>query len=159
VTKPASQRATYAARPFLLSSDAIRDRAIAAIQNAPIDPLRPLQVLVREEVKQRKPDQNALMWSGPLADIAAQAWIGGRQYSADVWHEHFKREHLPEEYDPELCKEGYRKWDFTPGGERILVGSTTQLTVRGFARYLTQVESDGAGMGVTFHVRDERRAA
>lgn len=105
---------------------------------------------MREEVKARKPDQNALMWSGPLADIANQAWHNGCQYPAEVWHETYKRLYLPEEFDAELCKEGYRKWAIDRDGERVLIGSTTQLTVRGFAQYLEQVIADGAGMGVMF---------
>lgn len=137
---------------MLLRDESVRESALAAIRNAPLDADKPLEFLLREEVKARKPDQNALMWAGPLRDIAEQGYVEGRTFSADVWHEHFKREFLPEEYDPELCKEGYRKWDYTPKGERVLVGSTTQLTVRGMAMYITQVEAYGASeLGVRFH--------
>ncbi len=90
------------------------------------------------------------MWAGPLRDIAEQAWIEGRQHSAEVWHEYFKRELLPEEFDPERCKENYAKWAYDPGGERVLIGSTTQLTVKGFAEYLTAIEAFGAALGVMF---------
>ena len=131
--------------------------AQAALANVPIDPDKPLELIIREETKIRGLDANALMWVGPLADIAAQAYVGGRTYSAEVWHEQFKREYLPEEFDEELTKEGYRKWAITPKGDRVLIGSTTQLTVRGFALYLQQVEAFGAGLGVMF--RERRRAA
>jgi len=104
-------------------------------------------------VKARKPDQNALMWVGPLKDIAEQAWVNGRQFSDEVWHHHFKTLYLPEVFDAELCKEGYRKWDWSPSGAKVLVGSTTELTVRGFAQYLEQVYAEGAGMGVEFQAR------
>jgi len=130
-----------------------RGIVMALLPNLPLDEANPIEVIIREPVKARGMDQNALMWVGPLADIAAQAWVDGRQFSADVWHEHFKREYLPEEFDPELTKEGYRKWDYTPAGERVLVGSTTQLTKRGFSQYLEQIEADGAGMGVQFGAR------
>lgn len=149
----------YPTRSILLREEAQRQLALAAISNAPIDAEHPVQVLIREEVKARKADQNALMWVGPLADITEQGYLNGRTFSADVWHEHFKREFLPEEFDAETCKEGYRKWDYMPNGERVLVGSTTQLTVRGFAEYLTQVEAFGASLGVRFHAnpRDQQR--
>jgi hypothetical protein len=155
------KRQKFEQRKILLRAELQRQGAIALINNLPLDADKPLEIVVREEVKGRKLDQNALMWVGPLADIAEQAWVEGRQFSAEVWHEHFKRAYLPEEIDPELCKEGYRKWDYTPAGERVLVGSTTDLTVKGFAQYLTQVEADGANMGVQFHVNpnDARRAA
>lgn len=149
-------RQKYPTRKILLRAPQQVEVAISAIRNAPLDQSKPLELLIREEVKARKPDQNSLMWAGPLKDIAEQGYVDGRTYTAEVWHEHFKREFLPESYDPELCKrEDYRKWDYTPGGERILVGSTTDLTVRGFALYLTQVEAYAASeLGVVFHVRE-----
>ncbi len=153
--KLATERDKFPTRKIRLLTQVQRDTAVAALLNAPLDSAKPLEFLLREEVRARKPDQNALYWAGPLRDIAAQGYVGGRTYTAEVWHEHFKREFLPESYDPELCKrEDYRKWDYTPGGERILVGSTTDLTVRGFSLYLTQVEAYAATeLGVVFHVR------
>ena len=154
-------RDKYPTRKVLLRTQAQRDTAMRVLQNAPLDDAKPLEFVLREEVKARKLDQNALMWVGPLADIAEQAYVDGRKFSAEVWHEHFKREHLPEEFDPEQCKEGYRKWDYLPSGDRVLVGSTTDLTVAGFARYLGKVEADGANLGVEYHAnpREQSRAA
>lgn len=146
-------RPKFQTRQILLRSVQQRGILMALIPNLPLDEENPLEVLIREPVKARGLDQNALMWVGPLADIAAQAWVDGRQYSAEVWHEHFKRLYLPEEFDQELTKDGYRKWDYTPAGDRVLIGSTTQLTKRGFALYLQQVEAEGAGMGVMFGAR------
>jgi hypothetical protein len=146
----ADVRQKYLTRAFLLRADADRELALSVIRNAPMDPERPLQIVVREEIKTRKPDQNALMWVGPLADIAEQGYVDGKHYAAEVLHEYFKREFLPEEFDAEQCKEGFRKWAYTPKGERVLVGSTTQLTIRGFANYLCQIEAFGASLGVRF---------
>lgn len=149
-------RPTFLTRTIHLTGDVQRRTAIAAIEHAPTDADRPLEIVIREKPKARKPDQNALMWAGPLRDIAEQGWVQGRQYAADVWHEEFKRQYLPEDDDPnlpELAREGYRKWDTTPSGKRVLVGSTTQLTVKGFAQYLRQVEAFGAELGVMFHAR------
>ena len=134
--------------------------ALARLQHVPIDPEKPLEVIIREEVKTRGLDANARMWAGPLKDIAEQAYIEGRAYSAEVWHEYFKKEYLPDAFDAELTKDGYQKWAVAPDGERVLIGSTTQLTVKGYAIYLTQVEAFGAGLGVQFSVSpNERQAA
>lgn len=143
-------RNRFATRTFLVSSEQVRDNLLAAVRNIPIDAKKPLQVLIREEVKARGLDANARMWAGPLKDIASQAWIEGKQHSAEVWHHFFKRELLPEEFDAELCKEGYVKYEYDPGGERVLIGSSTQLTVKGFAEYMTAIEAFGANLGVQF---------
>ncbi|MCR4297557.1 MAG: recombination protein NinB [Gallionella sp.] len=150
-------RPAFKTRTIRLIGQSQRDIALAAVTNAPLDPDKPIEVVIREERKTRKLDQNAAYHAGPLRDIAEQAWIDGKQYSAEVWHEYFKREYLPEDgkygdLDIELlAKEGYRKWASDPAGERVLIGSTTQLTVRGMAQYMQQVEAHGASLGVQFH--------
>lgn len=145
-------RPKFEQRKLLLRGQEQVDRAIALLRTLPLDDKKPLEVLVREEVKARKASQNDLMWAGPLKDIAEQAWIEKRQHSAEVWHEFFKQQFLPDLYDPELCKdEKYRKWDEGPGGGRVLVGSSTDLTIRGFAQYLEQIHAFGASLGVEFH--------
>ena len=148
------ERQKFQTRKFLLRGESQREALIALAKNLPLDQEKPLEAVIREEVKPRKPDQNSAYWAGPLRDIAEQAWHNGRQYSAELWHEIYKRLYLPEDDDPEietLARSGYRKWDFLPNGERVLVGSTTQLLVKGFAIYLTKVEADGASMGVIYH--------
>ncbi len=126
---------------------------IGLIGNLPIDEVHPLEVVIREEKRVRKLDQNSLMWAGPLKDIAEQAWVCGRQYSAEVWNEYFKRQYLPEK-ECDKTKDGYAKWAFLPpAGPRILIGSTTQLTVRGMAEYLEQVYAYGSSLGVQFGPR------
>jgi hypothetical protein len=153
-----TKREKYPTRSILLVGDMQKETACLLIKHAPTDRINPIEVVIREPVKARKADQNSLMWAGPLADIAEQAYVEGRTYSAEVWHEYFKEQYLPEEYDAELCKEGYEKWAMRPDGKRVLVGSTTQLTVKGFAQYLTQIEAHGAILGVMFRAR-ERMAA
>lgn len=143
-------REKYPTRTIVLVGLMQKDTARSLLEQAPIDMHKPLELVIREQQKERKLDQQALMWVSQLADISAQAYVNGRTYSAELWHEFFKREYLPDEYDPELCKEGYRKWDYSPDGERVLIGSTTQLTVKGFAQYLTQIEAHGASLGVMF---------
>lgn len=148
--KAVRTRQKYPTRPFLVRTEDQRERVIATARNMPLDQDYPVEVVFREPQKQRTPTQNERMWAGPLRDIAEQAYVEGSTFSAEVWHEHFKEQYLPEEYDEELCREGYRKWDYSPSGKRILVGSTTQLTTKGFADYMEQVYAFGASLGVMF---------
>lgn len=150
-------RPEFRTRKILFRTEDQRKAAHAIIDNLPLDEENPIEGIFREEVKPRKLSQNALMWVGPLADIANQAWYQGQKFSAEIWHELFKRMYLPEDDDPEiakLAKEGYRKWDYLPTGERVLIGSTTDLLVRGMAQYITQIEAHGADLGVQFGVRE-----
>lgn len=148
-----SERPPLARRPFRLVSEDVRERIISALRHLPIDELRPLEVVFQEEQKKRKLDQNAALWAGPLRDISEQAWLDGKQYSAEVWGFFFKRQLLPETYDPELCMENYSKWSIDPAGDRVLVGSTTQLTQKGHSQYREAIEAFGASLGVEFGAR------
>jgi hypothetical protein len=151
-----SGRPKFEPRRMLLRGPEQIERAIALIGNVPMDEKKPLELVIREEVKARKLDQQGLMWAGPLKDLAAQAWIEKRQFSDEVWHEFCKKEFLPEEFDAELCLEGYRKWDIDPAGDRVLVGSTTMLTVKGMAQHITQIHALGGSLGVEFHEPPQR---
>ncbi len=146
------QRAKFHTRRLLLREPLQVERAIAALREAPLDARHPVEFLLREEVKERKLTQQGLMWVGPLADMAEQIVVEGRRFSAKIWHEHMKQEYLPNEYDPEMCaSEDYVKWELSMGGDQVLVGSTTDLTTRGFGIYLEQVYAFGGNMGVMFH--------
>lgn len=148
-------REKYPTRKIRLVGANQKENAMQVLRNAPLDHEKPLEVIIREEVKSRKQDQNSLMWSCQLKCISEQAYVNGRTYSAEVWHTHFKELFLPEtfqsaEHQAEIVKEGYRKYDISPSGKRILVGSTTELTIKGFAIYLQQVEAFGANLGVIY---------
>lgn len=148
-----SKRDKFQTRTVRVVGQMQHETAMAILRNLPIDSEKPLVVTFAEEKKLRGPDANSLMWAGPLKSISEQAWVDGKRFSAVVWHEHFKREYLPEDNDPELpelAKDGYRKWDIDPNGNRVLVGSTTELTKKGFSIYLQQVEAFGASLGVMF---------
>lgn len=148
-----SARDKFLTRTITLSGAQQVSAALALLPNLPVDPVKPLEIVIREKQKVRGMDANARMWCGPLKNIAEQAYVNGRRYSDVCWHEFFKAEFLPEDNDPELselAKEGYRKWEIAPDGSRKLVGSTTQLLKRGFALYMLQVEAYGANLGVMF---------
>lgn len=93
-----------------------------------------LQVVVSEYKASRSQESNAYMWAGLLAPIAQQAWVGGRTYTQEVWHEHFKRQFLPE-----TNARGMDKWEHLPNGERNLVMGTQHLNKDEMTLYLNQV--------------------
>ena len=148
------KRARFPTRKILVVSPAQLGTAIAVLKTVPVDAANQIEIRIGEQIKSRNKDQNALMWAGPLRDIASQAYVNGQTYSADVWHEHFKREFLPEEGEPELTKEGYQKWRYLPSGERILKASTGDLTTKGFSLYLEQIYAYGASLGVQFGISE-----
>lgn len=150
-------RHKFETRTILLRAEQQRQTLLSLVPNLPVDCDKPLQIVIREEVKPRKLSQNDLMWSGPLADIEQQAYIDGRRYNINVWHHHLKILYLPEEFDEEITKIGYRKWDYLPTEERVLVGSTTQLTIKGFSIYLEQILAFGANLGVRYSVNPKER--
>lgn len=82
--------------------------------------------------------QNSRYWGqGVLAQVAAQATVNGRLYSADVWHEQFKRMFIGVE---EL-----------PNGQ-VIGKSSTKLTTSEFCAFSDQVEAWAASeLGVTFY--------
>lgn len=88
--------------------------------------------------RKRTSAQNRRYWGrGVLAQVAQQAAPGGRQYSAEMWHEFFKREFIGVE---EL-----------PNGE-VIGKSSTALTTAEFSDFCTQVEAYAAQhLGVTFY--------
>ena len=121
---------------------------------------RPMAVRLYEHRESRSLEQQALMWIR-LDEVAKQAWVDGKQFADTTWHEAMKREYLPEEPGPsKSARKGYRKWDYLPNGERVLVGSTTQLTVFGMSEYMEQLMAYGAGtLGVHFSATPAEMAA
>lgn len=92
------------------------------------------------EVKKRKrtAKQNRRYWgSGVLAQIADQACVNGKLYSAEVWHEQFKRQFI-----------GVIE---LPSGE-VIGQSSTELTTAEFCEFCDKVEAYSATeLGVTFY--------
>lgn len=150
-------REKYPTRRFLIRSAVQKEYACAVIHRLPEDKKNPIEVVIREYTPRRNLDQNALMWAGVLEDISQQVCLNDRTYIKDDWHEYFKQEFLPEQFDPELTMEGYQKWRFLPNGDRILDkdnASTTKLTKKGFAQYLEQIYAFGVEHGVQFGAAD-----
>lgn len=87
--------------------------------------------------KRTKP-QNRRYWGrGVLAQIAEQATVNGKLFSATVWHEQFKRQFI-----------GFEE---LPNGE-IIGKSSTGLSTAEFCDFCTAVEAWAATeMGVVFY--------
>ena len=89
--------------------------------------------------------QNRRYWgNGVLAQIAAQATVKGRLYSAETWHEQFKRQFI-----------GVIE---LPNGE-VIGKSSADLTTTEFSAFCDQVEAYAATeLGVTFYDLAPREA-
>lgn len=59
---------------YLLKTAVQKAAAIRTIDNLPLDDECPLEVLIREYVKQRTMSQNSYYWMR-ITEIAEQAWI------------------------------------------------------------------------------------
>ena len=94
-------------------------------------------VLTVAKRKRTKP-QNRRYWGrGVLAQIAEQATVGGKRFSASTWHEQFKRQFI-----------GVIE---LPNGE-VIGESSTGLSTAEFCAFSDQVEAFAAAdLGVTFY--------
>lgn len=121
---------------FCLSHAQARQNAAQAVMQAPDG------WFVTLKPKTRTLEQNARYWGrGVLAQIAEKATVGDRRFSAEVWHEQFKRQFIGIE---EL-----------PNGQ-VVGKSSAKLGVKAFSEFVDQVEAFAvADLGVVF---DEVRA-
>ena len=104
--------------------------------------------------KKRTNNQNAKHWADVMEQIADQAELNGKKFKKDIWHEFLKCEFLPELFIEGVTNKNYKKWEYFPFWGRTLVGSTTDLTKKGFREYMQKVEHYAATeLGVTFYVR------
>lgn len=89
-------------------------------------------------LRKRTKPQNSRYWGkGVLAQIAEQATVGGKLFSAEVWHEQFKRQFIG--------------FDELPNGQ-IIGKSSTGLDTAEFSLFCTAVEAYAATeLGVTFY--------
>lgn len=130
-------------REFTLKNGGVWNAVVAFIKaNAPVfaDKGEPLRLIVTAEEKQRNAAQNRFYFGAVLKQISEQAWVDGKQYDKDTWHEYFAR------------KYGVLDELTLPDGEIIARRkSTTQMSVGEFSEYLDAVQSyAGETLGVQF---------
>lgn len=143
-------RQKFPTRQIMLRTVQQRGIVMALLPNLPLDEANPLEIVIREPVKARGMDQNGYYFMR-IGEIAEQAWIDGRQFSKDAWHEYAKKNIMPEEI---VTKDGEvrSKWEQTPDGDMTVI-STTRLERGCFAEYTNSVEAFGATLGVMFSAR------
>ena len=130
-------------REFPLRSPSAWSALVAFIKanaQACIGSGKPLRIIVTQDEKKRNAEQNKRYWGFVLKAITEQAWIEGRQFDKDVWHEYLARRFG-------VCDELVM-----PDGEIVTHRkSTTQMTVGEFAQYMTEIEAYAATeLGVQF---------
>jgi hypothetical protein len=130
-------------REFTLKNGGVWNAVVAFIKaNAPTfaDKGEPLRLIVTAEERQRNAQQNRFYWGAVLKQISEAAWVDGKQYDKDTWHEFFAR------------KYGVLDELTLPDGEIITRRkSTTQMSVGEFSEYLDAVQSyAGETLGVQF---------
>lgn len=93
------------------------------------------ELVLRPIKSKRSLDQNKRYWA-LLRELSAVAWINGRQYDDQVWHEQFRRWFIG-------CT------DVTlPDGSVEQHGiSTTTLSIEEFGVYMTRIEAWSAEQG------------
>ena len=84
---------------------------------------KPIAVTVQEHKAKRSGDQNKRYWA-MLNEIAANAWLDGRQFSSAAWHAYFAAQFVG-------CED-------LPGGGSTAI-STTTLNVEEFSAYMERV--------------------
>jgi hypothetical protein len=130
-------------REFTLKNGGVWNAVVAFIKaNAPVfaDKGEPLRLIVTAEERQRNAQQNRFYFGAVLKQVSEQAWVDGKQYDKDTWHEYFAR------------KYGILDELTLPDGEIITRRkSTTQMSVGEFSEYLDAVQAyAGETLGVTF---------
>ncbi|HEX5362370.1 MAG TPA: recombination protein NinB [Fluviicoccus sp.] len=100
----------------------------------------PLRIILTSSDRKRSSEANAYYWAFLLEQIADQAWVEGRQYSKDVWHEYFAGLYAEKIEIP-----------LPDGTIHIRRKSTTEMKVAEFSDYLQKVEAYAATeLGVRF---------
>ena len=143
--RAAVQSVAFKTRIVKLAGKVQLEAVFAILRNLPLG--ADLEVVIRKAVKQRGLPQNAYYWLR-LGEIADQAWVDGRQFSKEVWHEHARQEVMPEMVTLKTG-EVVSKWVEMPSGKPVVI-STTQLERKCFADYTTAVEAMGSDLGVQF---------
>lgn len=136
-------------KEIVINNEQARTFALSLIRDLPLSPA--MQIRISEYRKKRTNEQNSLQWVSMLADFAEQAVIDGRKFSAEAWHELLKTQFLSPVHQEGITLPGYKKWLELPDGTLKLIGSTTKLTTKGMAEYLTECYAFGAQeLGIRF---------
>ncbi len=106
----------------------------------------PLEVRVSVWKPKASDAQRALIWV-INEQIAQGAWVAGRRFDAESWHEQMKRELLPDE-----TSRGVTKWRVLANGDRALNMSTENLNRHEKTAYIEALLARAAELGVDIHI-------
>jgi hypothetical protein len=141
-------------RVFKIDGDRAKFYAVNAAKSCPTD--GSMQIVIEPFKKPRTGGQNRYLWSALMNDFEVQGFFDGRQFNKKIWHHHLKILNLPEPGDEGYSEDvgpKYTKWVELPNGEMMLNGSTTELTVTGFGKYMEKCYALGSEMGIRFSAR------
>ncbi|MGB9149943.1 MAG: recombination protein NinB [Burkholderiales bacterium] len=135
-------------RHIIICTEADRLRVIGLINanwSACAEDLKPLHIDISQKDETRRAKQNRYYFAGVLQQIAQKAWVNGKQYNADVWHEYYANKFAPKQ-EIEL-----------PSRElKTVRTSTTKMSVKEFSDYTSEVEADAAQeLGVKFYTLEQ----
>ncbi|MDI4633312.1 recombination protein NinB [Pelomonas sp. V22] len=106
---------------------------------------KPVKLTCQEFEFDRTAQANRYYWGVVLKEISEQARVAGQRYTAEAWHELFKRQHLGYEIKKQTVAGRKRKTVIRR------LRSTSDLKVKAFAAYLEQVMAFAAtDLGVRF---------
>ncbi|WP_313818738.1 recombination protein NinB [Cupriavidus sp.] len=130
-------------REFVLKSPGIWPTVLAFIKanaTACAEKGTPNRLIVTADERRRTNESNRYYWGVVLRDVAEPAWVDGRQYDKDTWHEYFADLY------------GVKTEKQLPDGRLLLVRkSTSDYSVGEFSDYLTLVQAHAANdFGVSF---------
>jgi hypothetical protein len=135
-------------REFKIISETALKSAINFVESnwrALLDVETPIFLIITSAEEKRRDQQNKYYWAVVIRSIAEQAWLNGKQFSAEAWHEYFASQY------------GVKKEIEMPNGcistKRL---STTEMKVREFSEYTQKVEAYGAQeLAVRFPAGDQ----
>lgn len=113
---------------YVIRDEALFSKCLAFIRanwKAMQDRGEPMLVHLSAETARRSVQQNSRYWA-LLSDISASAWVDGKQFSRQAWHEHFRQQYLAKIEGPDGV---------------LYPVSTTDLNVREFSQYIGQIEA------------------
>ncbi|MFM0630748.1 recombinase [Paraburkholderia xenovorans] len=132
-------------REFTLRDGGVWSSLVAFVKsNAPAfaDKGTPLRVIITEEETDRLDEQIRYYFGVVVKTIAEQAWIEGRQFSKEAWHEELAKMFLPTR---EIT---------TPSGELVLKRSSIargQISLKRMTKFTKDVEAYAStDLGVVF---------
>lgn len=125
-------------REFVLNGPSVWQSLVAFVRanaKACAERKRPLRVIITEEDRDRLDEQIAYYFGVVIKAMHEQAWVEGRQFSKEAWHEHMARRFLP------------AKEIILPDGEVILKRASIargQIGVKAMAAFTQEVEAFAA---------------